>query len=86
MPTKLELRNGQGDFLTRSKQRRGYIAGRIAEGLARPPAYPGDENAGAEADGQPKGGRRLGYQLPAWIALACFVAIPVVILAVLLAR
>ena len=82
----LGLRKGQGDVLTRSKQRRGYIAGRIAENLARSPAYPGDEAAGAEADSQPEGGRRLVYQLPAWIALACFVAIPVVILAVLLAR
>ena len=80
------LRKGQGGFLTRSRQRRGYIAARIAENLARPPAYPGDETAGAEADSQPEARRRLAYQLPAWIALACFVAIPVVILAVLLAR
>ena len=72
--------------MTRSKQRRGQIAGRIAENLARSPAHPGDEVAGAEADSQPEGGRRLAYQLSAWIALACFVAIPVVILAVLLAR
>ncbi len=72
--------------MTGSKQWRGYIAGRIAENLARSPTYPGDEIAGAEADSQPEGERRLAYQLPAWIALACFVAIPVVILAVLLAR
>lgn len=72
--------------MTRSKQRRGYIAGRIAENLARSPAHPGDEVADAEADSRQEGGRRLAYQMPAWIALACFVAIPVVILAVLLAR
>ena len=73
-------------FMTRSRQRRAYIAGRIAENLTRSPGHPGDETAGAEADRRPEDGRRLAYQLPAWIALAFFVAIPVVILAVLLAQ
>ena len=82
----MDLRKGEGVFLTRSKQRRGQIAGRIAASLARSPADPGDDTARAEAGGQPEGGRRLGDRLPAWVALACFVAIPVVILAVLLAR
>ncbi len=73
-------------FMTKSRQRRAYIAGRIAESLTRSPALPGNETAGAETGSQPKDGRRLAYQLPAWIALACIVAIPVVILAVLLGR
>lgn len=72
--------------MTRSRQRRGQIAGRIAENLTRSPAHPGEETAGAEADGQPEGGRRLAYQMPAWIALVCIVAIPVAILVILLAR
>lgn len=72
--------------MTKSRQRRAYIAGRIAESLTRSPAHPRDETAGAEADRLSDGDRRLTYQLPAWIALAFFVAIPVVILAALLAR
>ena len=72
--------------MTRSKQRRGQVARRIAEGLDRPPAPSGDEKAPDEADFRSPDKRRFAYRLPAWIALACFVAIPVVILAVLLAQ
>lgn len=73
-------------FMTKSKQRRSYIARRMAENLDRRPAPAGEESAAVAADSRPESVRRFAYELPAWIALACIVAIPVAILVFLLAR
>lgn len=72
--------------MIRSKQRRDRIARRIAEGLDRPPSSTGDDTASGEADLRAPDECGFIYRLPAWIALACIVAIPVAILAILLTR
>ena len=72
--------------MIRSKQWRGQIARRIAENLDRSPSLSGDETAAEEADPRAADERRFADQLPAWIALACIVAIPVAILVFLLTR
>ena len=73
-------------FMTKSRHRRGYIARRIEETLDGTDPFAGSNNTSVDTEARGTARDRFKYQLPAWIALACIVAIPVVILVFLLVR
>ena len=73
-------------FMTKSRHRRGYIARRIGETLDGTDPFAACENISGNTEARNTARDRFKYQLPGWIALACIVAIPVVILVFLLVR
>lgn len=81
-------------FMTKSKQRRDYMADRIRESLSN---RDGDAGATGAAGNAPVSApvsaevpstawQRFTYQLPAWGLLLAFAAVPVVVLIILLNR
>ena len=73
-------------FMTKSRQRRGYIARRIGETLDGTDPFASDDPASTETADRDSARQRFAHRLPAWIALACIAAVPIIILAALVTR